>query len=95
MRQAHAVKIVYNDGIIEDVRSAVIIAETQEGMTYEAMNILPDKQLLVIAMAFHSMLVEMDIDDEEFILPNEVLKFIKALMNPIDVNQTKTKVELQ
>lgn len=95
MRQAHAVKIIYNDGLIEDVKSAVIIAETTEGMTYEAMNILPDKQLLVIAMAFHSMLNELGIDEEEFTLPSEVLNFIKMLMNPIEENQTKTKVELQ
>lgn len=95
MRQAHAVKIVYSDGIIENIDSAIIIAETQEGMFYEAMNILPDKQLLVVAIALHSMLKDLGIDDEDFTFPNEVLQFIRQLMNPIEQKQTKQKVELQ
>lgn len=95
MRQAHAVKIVYSDGIIENIDSAIIIAETPEGMFYEAMNILPDKQLLIVAIALHSMLKDLQIDDEEFTFPNEVLQFIRQLMNPIEQKQTKTKVELQ
>lgn len=94
MRQAHAVKIVYSDGIIENIDSAVIIADTEEGMFYEAMNILPDKQLLVVAIALHSMLKDLDIEDEAFTFPNEVLQFIRQLMNPIE-EKTKTKVELQ
>lgn len=96
MRQAHAVKIVYSDGLIEDIQSAIIIAETEEGMFYEAMNILPDKQLLIVSIALHSMLKELNIDDEEWTFPKEVLNFIRQLMNPIEeIQQNKTKVELQ
>ena len=76
MRQAHAVKIVYSDGLIEDVKSAIIIVSEKDGISYEAMNILPDKQLLVVAMSFYSMLKEYELDEDEFELPNEILKFI-------------------
>ena len=96
MRQAHGIQIIYSDGLIEKIDSGIIIAETPEGMFYEAMNILPDKQLLVVAIALHSMLKDLEIDDEEFTFPNEVLQFIRQLMNPIEeVQQTKQKVELQ
>jgi hypothetical protein len=97
MRQAHAIQVIYSDGLIEKIDSGIIIAETQDGMFYEAMNILPDKQLLLVAISLHSMLKELNLEDDEWDFPKEVLNFIRQLMNPIEEVQTNTKqkVELQ
>ena len=95
MRQAISLNIVYDDGRIENIKQAIVIAEETDGMFYEAMNILPDKQMLVIAMAFHSMLREMrEVDTEGHleVLEHELLEFIRSLMNPTyKRTQTQTK----
>lgn len=96
MRQATALKIIYDNGIIEDIRQAIVIAEETDGMFYEAMNILPDKQMLVVAMAFHGMLRELREADTEGhleVLEHELLEFIRSLMNPsyIRKQQQQTK----
>jgi hypothetical protein len=95
MKQAVALKVIYNTGLIEDIKSAIVIAEETDGMFYEAMNILPDKQMLVIAMAFHSMLREMrdaDTDGVLEVLEHELLEFIRSLMNPSYIRtQQQTK----
>lgn len=95
MRQAISLNIVYDDGRIENIKQAVVIAEETDGMFYEAMNILPDKQMLVISMAFHSMLRELrEVDAEGHleVLEHELLEFIRSLMNPTyKRTQTQTK----
>ena len=92
MRQAKAIKIIYDDGMIYDLNNAIIIANDDDGLTYEVMNILPDKQLLLVAVAFHSMLKDLMEDEaDSWSLEQEVLCFIRELMNPID-NQTKGEI---
>jgi hypothetical protein len=81
---------VYENGIIQDIKEGIVIVKTNEAMAFEAVNVLPLDQLLLSAIAFHSLFNEyvsegtggddgspMDIDDG---LDGLLYEFIKVLL---------------
>lgn len=78
----HAIKLVYSNGIIQDMKSGVVILKDQDGMQYEAMNVLPQDQLLITAITLHQLYSEhLKSEDGEDGFENILVDFIKALLS--------------
>lgn len=54
----HAIKLVYDNGIIEDVAEGIVIIKNNESLEFEAVNVLPIDQLLLSAITLHSLFEE-------------------------------------
>lgn len=59
MRDIRAVKIIYDDGLIEDVPNCIILIEDGGGFLLEGRNIDPMKQVAYLAMALDELISEL------------------------------------
>ena len=94
MSKLHAVKLVMDNGMIEDCKEAIVIIKDGESMSLEAINLLPLDQMILVSIAFYEMFNEYFSEEEqpkEFQLFEQMLRYlISSLLNTN--NQTKGDV---
>jgi hypothetical protein len=49
---------MYDNGIIENVKEGIVLVKQEDGMEFEAVNMLPNDQLLLVAIALHQLYLE-------------------------------------
>ena len=84
-QRIHAIKLVYDNGIIEDVKEGLIITRNGDAMSFDAVNLMPPDQLLLTAITLHQLHREYLSDesgmtDESVNLLDILIPFIKALL---------------
>lgn len=75
----HAIKLVYDNGLIEDVKSGIIVTKDGDSLSFDILNLLPLDQLLVAAITFHQLHME-HLKDIESGMDELLSEFINALM---------------
>lgn len=78
-----SIQLVMNTGVIEQINSGMVIVKQDDGMVFEAVNLLPEDQLLITAVALNELLKEY-LEDSEALkeLNFHLLVFIRAILNP-------------
>lgn len=76
----HAVKLVMSNGVIEDCKEAVVILKQGDGMSLEAINLLPNDQFVLVSIAFHQYFNEYFLEDGE---DNEMLQVFEHMLRTI------------
>ena len=56
MSEIRSVKLIYDDGLIEDVPNCIILIEDGDGFLIEGRNISPMRQVAYMAMALDEMI---------------------------------------
>ncbi len=57
-QRVHAIKLVFSDGIIEDIKEGMVITRDGETMSFDAVNVLPQDQILLVAITLHQLYQE-------------------------------------
>lgn len=86
--QLRSIKLVYDNGIIQDVSAGIVILKNVTNMEYEAVNVLPHEQLLITAITLHQLYSEFTKDilsyeddhEEEDYFEKTLVDFIKQLL---------------
>jgi len=79
-----SIKLMYADGVMEDVRSGMVMVKHDETMSYAAKNMLPHHQMLLCAITLHQLYLEYlqgfnEDADKEF--ASVLMSFIKGLLD--------------
>lgn len=85
--RVHAIKLVHDNGVIEDIKSGVVITKDGDSMSFNCVNLLPREQMLITAIALHQLLQEYlpNDDEEESIVIGVLVGFIKALFHTEEI----------
>ena len=78
MEQLHVIKLVYTNGIMEDVKQGVVITRDGAGIGFEATNLLPHEMLLLVSITLHQLLKDTDAIGDDFM--SSLIILIKALI---------------
>lgn len=77
----HAIKAVYDNAVIEDIKEGLIIAKEKEGLRFEAVNVLPADQLLLCAIVTYELTNEFFSESEQDETMELFLGMLKILIS--------------
>lgn len=95
-QRVRAIKLIYDNGVIEDVKEGIVITKEVDNMSFTAVNIEPLDQMILTAITFHSLFAEYLRSEEEEVASADVIDsvlvdFIKVLLQLKYKNENKTK----
>lgn len=95
-KRVHAIKLIYDDGLIEDVKEGIVIIKEEDNMSFTAVNIEPLDQMILSAITFHNLFTEYLRDGEEEVekanaIDSVLVDFIKVLLQVKYKGENKTK----
>lgn len=93
MAKLHAIKLVMDNGIIEDFKQGIVIVKEKDSMSLETCNVLPVEQIALTAIALNELMSEY-LSDEDSDEPMDLFKsMLKVLIaNLLNTNPTKGEV---
>lgn len=93
MTKLRAIKLLMENGIIEDCKEGIVIVKQADGMVLETVNILPVEQIAFTAIALNELLNEYfsDEEDETF---NMMQTMLRALISSLLNTNNPTKGEV-
>lgn len=95
-QRVHAIKLIFDNGVIEDVKEGIVITKEADNMSFTAVNVEPLDQMILTAITFHSLFSEyLQSEEEEFTsaeaIDSVLVDFIKVLLQLKYKNENKTK----
>lgn len=96
-KRVRSIKLIYEDGLIEDIKEGIVVIKEDDNMSFTAVNIDPMEQMLLSAITFHSLFTEYLREDGENVasadvIDNVLVDFIKVLLQVKYKNETKGDV---
>lgn len=93
MAKLHAIKLVMDNGIIDDFKQGIVIVKEKDSMSLETCNVLPVEQIALTAIALNELLNEY-FSDEEYEAFNMMQTMLRALISSLLNTNNPTKGEV-
>lgn len=95
-QRVHAIKLIFDNGVIEDVKEGIVITKDADNMSFTAVNVEPLDQMILTAITFHNLFTEYLFGEGEQPASAETVNsvlvdLIKVLLKVKYKNENKTK----